>query len=38
MSKMISEPNNEQIKKYDELKNLLQSFGSAAVSFSGGVD
>ena len=38
MSKMISEPNNEQLKKYDELKSLLQSFGSVAVSFSGGVD
>ena len=38
MSKMISEPNNEQLKKYAELKNLLQSFGSVAVSFSGGVD
>lgn len=28
----------EQLKKYDELKKMLTDFGSAAVSFSGGVD
>ena len=29
---------SEQQKKYEDLKELLKSYGSAAVAFSGGVD
>ena len=29
---------NEQLKKYDDLKQMLKDFGSAAVAFSSGVD
>ncbi|MBO4701512.1 MAG: ATP-dependent sacrificial sulfur transferase LarE [Lachnospiraceae bacterium] len=28
----------EQLKKYDDLKNMIKDFGSAAVAFSSGVD
>ena len=32
------EPSVEQLKKYDELKQLLKDYGSVAIAFSGGVD
>nr|MCR4647937.1 7-cyano-7-deazaguanine synthase [Lachnospiraceae bacterium] len=38
MDKKISEVTAEQLKKYDELKELLKDYGSVAVAFSGGVD
>lgn len=38
MEYIISEPTYEQLRKYDELKNMLKGFGSVAVAFSSGVD
>lgn len=32
------EPSVEQLKKYDDLKQLLKDYGSVAIAFSGGVD
>ena len=30
--------NNELLKKYEQLKQYIYSFGSVAIAFSGGVD
>ena len=30
--------NNELLKKYEQLKQYISSFGSVAIAFSGGVD
>ncbi len=38
MDRKLNEVTLEQLKKYDELKELLKDFGSVAVAFSGGVD
>ena len=34
----VKEVTTEQLKKYDDLKELLKSYGSVAVAFSSGVD
>ena len=38
MNNIISEPTKTQLRKYNELKNMMNGFGSVAVAFSGGVD
>ena len=38
MEDSIRAPKEELLKKYDDLKNMLRSFGSVAVAFSGEVD
>jgi len=38
MNGLVNEPTTEQLKKYDDLKQQLKSFGSVAVAFSSGVD
>ena len=38
MENLSSNPTEEQLKKYENLKELLKGFGSAAIAFSSGVD
>ena len=38
MNNIISEPTKTQLRKYNELKSMMNGFGSVAVAFSGGVD
>ena len=38
MDYLVNEITEEQLNKYEELKKMLKTFGSAAVSFSSGVD
>lgn len=38
MNNLISEPTQTQLRKYDNLKEMIKGFGSVAVAFSGGVD
>ena len=38
MDCLVNEVTKEQLKKYDDLKQALRGFGSAAVAFSSGVD
>ena len=35
---MVTEVTTEQLRKYDDLKQAINDFGSVAVAFSGGVD
>lgn len=38
MENAIGNPTEGQLKKYENLKEMLKDFGSLAVAFSGGVD
>ena len=38
MENTVNELTPEQLKKYDDLKEMLKSYGSVAVAFSSGVD
>lgn len=38
MNDIIGVPSEIQLRKYEELKNMLKDFGSVAVAFSSGVD
>ena len=38
MNNIIGEPTKTQLRKYNELKSMMNGFGSVAVAFSGGVD
>lgn len=38
MNNIMSEPTKTQLREYNELKSMMNGFGSVAVAFSGGVD